>query len=169
MTTCSDVMTKNPVYCLPTETASQAAQLMRDRNVGPVPVVESCETKALVGIITDRDLALKIVAEGRDLDTPLDEFMTRDPLVCRLDDNVESALDAMVDARVRRIPVVDDRDRLVGIISQADVATRIGMPRKTGEVVEEISRPSPVLLLRRTDLARRRKQWFFAERSRDCS
>lgn len=165
MTTCGDVMTQNPVYCLPTETASHAAQLMRDKNVGPVPVVESCETKTIVGIITDRDLALKIVADGRDVDAPLGELMTRDPLVCRADDNVESALDAMVDARVRRIPVVDDRDRLVGIISQADVATRIGVPRKTGEVVEEISRPSPPLLLRRTELAHRRKQWFFADSS----
>jgi predicted transcriptional regulator len=110
-------------------------------------------------------LALKIVADGRDVDAPLDELMTRDPLVCRTDDSVEAALDAMVDARVRRIPVVDDRDRLVGIISQADVATRIGVPRKTGEVVEEISRPSPALLLRRTEVAHRRKQWFFADRS----
>jgi CBS domain-containing protein len=165
MTTCSDVMTKNPVYCLPTETASQAAKLMRDKNVGPVPVVESCATKTVVGIITDRDLALKILADGRDLNTPLDEFMTREPLVCRADDNVESALDAMVDRRIRRIPVVDDRDRLIGIISQADVATRIGLPRKTGEVVEEISRPSPVLLLRRKELAYRRRQWSFLDRS----
>ena len=142
MTTCADVMTKNPVYCLPTDTASQAAQLMRDENVGPVPVVESSETKTVIGIITDRDLALKIVAERRHPDAPLEEVMTRDPLVCRANDHLQSALDAMADGRVRRIPVIDDRDRLVGIISQADVAVRFGVPRTTGQVVEEISMPS---------------------------
>jgi CBS domain-containing protein len=143
MMTCADVMTKTPVYCLPTDTAFQAAQLMRDENVGPVPVVESCETKKVVGIITDRDLALKIVAERRDPDAPLGEVMTRDPLVCRANDYLQSALDAMADAKVRRIPVIDERDRLVGIISQADVAIRFGIPRTTGQVVEEISMPSP--------------------------
>jgi CBS domain-containing protein len=142
MTTCADVMTKNPVYCLPTDTASQAAQLMRDENVGPVPVVESSETKAVIGIITDRDLALKIVAERRHPDAPLQEVMTRDPLVCRANDYLQSALDAMADGKVRRILVIDDRDRLVGIISQADVAIRFGIPRTTGQVVEEISMPS---------------------------
>ncbi len=143
MTTCADVMTKNPVYCLPTDTASQAAQLMRDENVGPVPIVESSEMRTVVGIITDRDLALKIVAERRPPDAPLEEVMTRDPLVCRANDYLQSALDAMADGKVRRIPVVDDRDRLVGIISQADVAIRFGIPRTTGQVVEEISMPSP--------------------------
>ena len=125
-----EVRTKNPVSCLPTETAFQGAQQMRNKNVGPVPVIESRATKTIVGIITDRDLALKIITNGRDLSTPIDEFMTPDPLTCRADDDVELALDAMVDARVRRIPVVDDMDRLVGIIAQADVATRIGLPRK---------------------------------------
>ncbi len=143
MRICEDVMTKNPSYCLPTDTASRAAQLMRDQNVGPIPVVENCETKTIVGIVTDRDLTLKIVADGRDLDVPVDELMTRDPLVCRADDDIESALDAMADGKVRRIPVVDHRNGLVGIISQADVAIRVGGLRTTGEIVEEISRPSP--------------------------
>jgi CBS domain-containing protein len=141
MITCADVMTKNPVYCLPTDTAFQAAQLMRDENVGPVPVVESSETKTVIGIITDRDLALKIVAERRHPDARLEDVMTRDPLVCHANDYLQSALDAMADGKVRRIPVIDDRDRLVGIISQADVAIRFGIPRTTGQVVEEISMP----------------------------
>jgi CBS domain-containing protein len=142
MTTCSDVMTQHPVYCLPTDTVLRAAQLMRDEDVGPVPVVESHETKAVIGIVTDRDLTVKILAEGRNIDSTLDEVMTAAPLVCHTSDNLQSALDAMADAKVRRIPVVDGHERLVGIISQADVATRIGVPRKTGEVVAEISRTS---------------------------
>ncbi len=150
MTTCADVMTKNPVYCLPTDTASQAAQLMRDENVGPVPVVESPETKTVVGIVTDRDLALKIVAERGHPDAPLEEVMTRDPLVCRAEDSLLSALDAMADGKVRRIPVIDNQERLVGIISQADVAIRLGIPRTTGQVVQEISMPSPSTYSQRT-------------------
>src|ERR1700683_1857518 len=101
MITCADVMTKNPVYCLPTDTAFQAAQLMRDENVGPVPVVESSETKTVIGIITDRDLALKIVAERRRPDAPLEEGMTRDPLVCRANDYLQAAPGAWADGEGR--------------------------------------------------------------------
>jgi CBS domain-containing protein len=116
---------------------------MRDQDVGPVPVVDDHEAKRVVGIVTDRDLALKIVAEGRDGNATLEEVMTRHPSSCRATDNLQTALDAMADNQVRRIPVVDNHDRLVGIISQADVATRIGVSRKTAEIVEQISRPNP--------------------------
>jgi CBS domain-containing protein len=142
MIRCSEVMTKDPVCCLPTDTVSQAAQLMRDNDIGPIPVVESLLTETLVGIITDRDLAVRVLANGCDAEETVADVMTADPLVCRAYDDVDSALDAMVDAKIRRIPVVDGRNRLVGIISQADVATRIGLPRTIGEVVEEISRPA---------------------------
>lgn len=67
MTNCADVMTKNPVNCLPTDTVFRAAQLMRDQDVGPVPVIEGHDTKTVVGIVTDRDLAIKVLAEGRDI------------------------------------------------------------------------------------------------------
>lgn len=139
MVTCGELMTKDPVCCLQTESVYRAAQLMRDRNIGPILVVDG-DKKALVGIVTDRDLAVRVMAEGR-AEAKLVDVMTSAPLVCRESDDVELALDAMVDAKVRRIPVVDDRDRPVGIISQADVAIRASGPRTTGEVVEAISWP----------------------------
>jgi CBS domain-containing protein len=143
MTTCNEVMTRNPVSCLLSDSVYQAATLMKGQNVGPIPVVESHETNRLVGIVTDRDLALKVIAEGRDpKSTRLESVMTRDPVACTAGDSLQKAFEAMEDHQVRRVPVVDDQKRLVGIISQADVATRIGAPRKTAEVVEKVSRPA---------------------------
>src|SRR2546429_240269 len=141
MNTCGEVMTKHPAYCLPSSTAQEAARLMKGQDVGPIPVVESRESKKLVGIVTDRDLTVKVVAEGLDPSTRIEEVMTRDPVACHPEDNLQTALDAMVDNQVRRIPLVDDDHRLVGIISQADVATPIGAPRKTSVGAQEISRP----------------------------
>ena len=140
MKKCSDVMTDNPVYALPDDTVEKVAQLMKKEDIGPVPVVDDGQNKRLVGIVTDRDLALKVVAEGRDPQTTkVEEVMTRKLITCRPDDDVESAMKAMAQYQLRRIPVVDDANRLVGIISQADVATRVDEPEKTAEVVKEIS------------------------------
>jgi len=140
MKKCSDVMTDNPVYALPDDTVEKVAQLMKKEDIGPVPVVDDEQNKRLVGIVTDRDLALKVVAEGRDPQTTkAEEVMTRKLITCRPDDDVESAMKAMAQYQLRRIPVVDDANRLVGIISQADVATRVDEPEKTAEVVKEIS------------------------------
>jgi CBS domain-containing protein len=140
MKKCSDVMTDNPVYALPDDTVEKVAQLMKKEDIGPVPVVDDERHKRLVGIVTDRDLALKVVAEGRDPQTTkVEEVMTRKLITCRPDDDVESAMKAMAQYQLRRIPVVDNDDRLVGIISQADVATRVDEPEKTAEVVKEIS------------------------------
>ena len=140
MKKCSDVMTDNPVYALPDDTVEKVAQLMKKEDIGPVPVVDDEQNKRLVGIVTDRDLALKVVAEGRDPQTTkVEEVMTRKLITSRPDDDVESAMKAMAQYQLRRIPVVDDHNRLVGIISQADVATRVDEPEKTAEVVKEIS------------------------------
>jgi CBS domain-containing protein len=140
MKKCSDIMTENLVYSSPEDTVSQVAQLMKREDIGPVLIVDNEDSKRLVGIVTDRDLALKVVAEGRDPQTTkVEEVMTRKVITCRADDDVENAMKAMAQYQLRRIPVVDKDDRLVGIISQADVATRVGEPEKTAEVVREIS------------------------------
>ena len=128
MTTCSDVMTRNPACAHPEDT------------VGPVPIVEDKISKRLLGIVTDRDLAIKVVAEGRDpKTTKVKEVMTKDVVACRDTDNIESTLDAMSEHQLRRTLVVDADNMLVGIIAQADVATRMDEPERTGEVVKEIS------------------------------
>jgi len=138
---CGEVMTKDLVCCLPGDTADKVAQMMTTEDVGPVLVIEDWQTKRLIGIVTDRDLAVKVVAEGRDpKSTTVEEVMTREPITCHADDVLQKALDAMAEYQVRRIPVVDDHGRAVGIIAQADIATRIEEPETTAEVVEEISK-----------------------------
>jgi CBS domain-containing protein len=142
MKKCSDVMTEDVVYCLPGDVVSHVAQLMKTEDIGPVLIVDNKESRKLVGIVTDRDLALKVVAEGRDPNTTtVEDVMTRKLVTCRADDDIEAAMNAMAQYQLRRIPVVDDTMRLVGIISQADVATRVDEPEKTAEVVKEISEP----------------------------
>lgn len=138
-----EVMTKDPTCCLPTDPVSKVAELMKKENVGSIPVIESVQTRRLIGIVTDRDLALSVVAQGRDpKSTKVADVMTQNVVTCLIDDNVQTALDAMADYRLRRIPVVDDDNQIVGIIAQADVATRVDQPEETAEVVKEISQPT---------------------------
>jgi CBS domain-containing protein len=140
MKKCDEVMTKDPVCCLPTDSVAKAAELMKSRNIGSIPIIENAKTQKLVGIVTDRDLALTIVAVGRDAkSTNVDAVMTYKVVSCLADDDLQEALDAMAKQQVRRIPIVDRDHRLVGIITQADVATRVDQPEKTGEMVKEIS------------------------------
>ena len=140
MKKCNEVMTKNPLCCLPEDLVTKAAGLMKSENIGSIPVVENEQTKKLVGIVTDRDLALRIVAEGLDAkSTKVDAVMTRKVVTCRAEDDLQKALDAMAEHQLRRIPVVDGDHKIVGIIAQADVATRVDQPQKTAEMVKEIS------------------------------
>ena len=137
---CSEIMTKDPECCLPSDTVMQAAQLMKSEDVGPIPIVESKDERKLTGIVTDRDLAIKVVAEARDpKTTQIEEIMSEGLVTCRENDDIQSVLQLMQDNQVRRIPVVDKGDHLVGIIAQADVATRLRSPKAVGKVVEQIS------------------------------
>jgi len=140
MKKCNEVMTKDPVCCLPDDSAATAAELMKRENIGSIPVIENEQTQRLVGIVTDRDLALKIVAEGRDAkSTKVEAVMTHKVVACHADDDLQKALDAMAEHQLRRIPVVNNDNKIVGIIAQADVATRVDQPEKTAEMVKEIS------------------------------
>ena len=145
MKNCGEVMTKDPVCSLPNNTVKKVAQLMKRGNIGSVPIVEDEQTRTLVGIVTDRDLALKIVAKGRDANTTkVEKVMTRQVVTCRAEDDVQKALDVMAKNQLRRIPIVDDDNRIVGIIAQADVATRVNQPEITATVVKEISQFNPM-------------------------
>ena len=140
MKKCNEVMTKKPVCCRPDDTVAKAAQLMQSENIGSIPVIENEQTQKLVGIVTDRDLALKIVAKGLDAkSTKVEAVMTRKVVTCQAEDDMQKALDAMAEHQLRRIPIVDNDNRIVGIIAQADVATRVNEPEKTAEMVKEIS------------------------------
>ena len=140
MKTCESVMTKNPVCCLPSDTVESVAQLMKRENIGSVPVIESEHSRKLIGIVTDRDLALKVVAEGCDAKTTkVEEVMTRQVVTCHSGDDLQKALDAMSGHQLRRIPIVNKENEILGIIAQADIATRVNRPEKTAEVVKDIS------------------------------
>jgi CBS domain-containing protein len=140
MKKCNEVMTKNPVCCLPNDSVAKAAELMKSEDIGSIPVIDNEQTRKLVGIVTDRDLALEIVAEGRDAkSTKVETVMTRKVVTCLADDDLQKALDAMAEHQLRRIPVVDTGNKILGIIAQADVATRVDEPEKTAEMVKEIS------------------------------
>jgi CBS domain-containing protein len=133
-------MTRNPACIEPGDTVSQVAQLMKRRNVGSVPVVEDMTSMILVGIITDRDLAIKVIAEGRDpAQAKVGEVMTANPISCSPDDDIQRALEIMARNQVRRLPVVERRE-VIGIIAQADIATRLNAPADTAALVEQISR-----------------------------
>ena len=140
MKSCKKVMTKKIVYCEPNDLVSKAAKLMKSENVGSIPVVENEQTRKLVGIVTDRDLTLRVLAEGLDAkSTKVESVMTRKVVTCRAEDDLQKALDAMAEHQLRRIPVVDNDNKILGIIAQADVATRVNQPEKTAAVVKEIS------------------------------
>jgi CBS domain-containing protein len=138
--TCRDIMTRNPICCEPRNTVEEVALLMRSRNVGSVPVVDSLATMTLVGIVTDRDLTLKVTAEARDPHlVNVGEVMTPKPIHCAPDDDVQKALETMARNQVRRLPVVEGQ-RVIGIIAQADIATRLNVPADTAALVERISK-----------------------------
>jgi CBS domain-containing protein len=102
-------MTKDPVCCLPNAMVVEAAGLMNGENIGSIPVIENEQTKNLVGIVTERDLILKIVAGGRDaISTKVEEVMTRKVATCQAEDDLQKALDAMSEHQLWRIPGADN-------------------------------------------------------------
>jgi CBS domain-containing protein len=141
----SEIMTKNPRTVSPDTTVSEAARLMKEDDIGLVPVVErvgGAETRGrLVGVLTDRDIAIRHVAEGRSSDSPVSEVMSGGVLTCTADDSIDVAMELMGREQVRRIPVVDERGSLVGVLAQADLARMSGESKKVEKTVENISQP----------------------------
>lgn len=143
MAKCRDVMTPDPATCEPGDPIQRAAEIMKREDVGAVPVVESRATPRLVGIVTDRDIVVRVLADGQSVErTVVREAMTGNPAYCREDEDVSHAVGYMAERQVRRMPIVDADGRLRGIISQADVATRVSRDKTTGELVEAISERS---------------------------
>lgn len=145
MATCGDVMTREPACCEPADSIERIAELMKSEDIGAVPIIESRGNHKLVGIVTDRDVVVKVVAGGRSVaGATAADAMTKDPVTCREDADVGEAVARMAERKVRRIPIVDDRGTLKGIIAQADIATRVQRDKTTGELVEAISEPGTV-------------------------
>ena len=134
-----EIMTSNPVACRADDPIVGVADTMRKEDIGSMPVVDPSEQR-LVGMVTDRDIVVKIVAAGGDLrSAKVKDAMTSNPVSVREDDDVDEAVQVMSKRQVRRVPVVDASGKLTGIVSQADIATRAHEDRKTGELVEAIS------------------------------
>jgi CBS domain-containing protein len=138
-----DIMTPDPAWCTPESSIGDVAILMKDHDCGSIPVVESEQSKRLVGTVTDRDLAVRGLAAGLGPDTPVRELMTESPVTAGPDDEVEIVREVMVARQVRRVPVVDADGQLVGIVAQADIAREEGAAsdQEVGRIVEAISEP----------------------------
>lgn len=141
----NELMTQNPSCVTPETSAEEAARLMEREDVGSLPVVESRDSMRLVGIVTDRDLALRVIGRGESGNTKIGNVMSSGNLASvRPEDNLDKVERLMSEHQVRRIPVVDDSNRIVGMIAQADLAREQGaVGRKDfGRVLEEISEPN---------------------------
>jgi CBS domain-containing protein len=133
-----DAMTERPRAVSPETPVSQAAELMESEDIGALPVLEG---EQLTGMITDRDIVIRAVAKGKDpRGMPVREVATRDVVSVRPDEDLSDALRLMASHQVRRLPVVDDDNRLVGVLAQADVALE-AKEKAVGEMVEGISQP----------------------------
>jgi CBS domain-containing protein len=133
-----DVMTSNPTTVVADNPVVEAARIMKEKDVGIVPVVEGGR---LVGTVTDRDIAVRVVAEGKDPQSVrVREIASTDVVTVDPQQDLDEALRLMASHQVRRLPVVEEGGKLVGIVAQADVA-REANDKQTGELVEEISQP----------------------------
>lgn len=137
-----EIMTRDPACATPGMTVRDAAQLMKREDTGVLPVVQEAGSKRLIGVVTDRDIAIRVVGEGRDGETRISDIMSADRLATASpNDSVDRVMEAMGQEQVRRIPIVDERGDLVGIVSQADVVLRARDNHKAEQTIEEISAP----------------------------
>jgi CBS domain-containing protein len=133
--TVQEAMTSNPTAITPDTTAQEAARLLKSDDVGSLPIVEEGR---LIGVVTDRDLALRVLAEGRGLDTPVRDLASKNLVTIDPQEGLDEAARLMAKHQVRRLPVVEEDSRLVGMLAQADVA-QAGHDTLTGDVVQKIS------------------------------
>ena len=133
----SEVMTSNVQTVQPDQTAQQAATFMLSADAGSIPVTEG---ERLVGMITDRDIAVRGIAKGHGPDTPVRELMSNDIICAREDDDVDDVATKMSEAQVRRLPVIDQDNRLCGIVSLGDLA-RETSDESAHQALEGVSQP----------------------------
>lgn len=135
-TTVGQIMTAFPKSLSPDVSIHKAAQVMRDDDIGDIPIVDGLGV--LVGIVTDRDIIIKAVADGRGPDTPIDHCMTRNPDAIAKDTTLEQAMLVMSQQQIRRLPVVEN-GRLIGIVSLGDLAESAAPGQEKAETLEQVS------------------------------
>lgn len=135
-----DIMTRDPACAALSDSAQRVAKTLCDDNIGSMPVVADRESKKLVGMITDRDLCCSVIAQGMDpKTTKIEKLVSLSPFSCRDGENIVACERLMQEHQVRRIPIVDAEDRVIGIVSQADLALR-DEPERVSKTVAEISK-----------------------------
>jgi CBS domain-containing protein len=139
-----DIMTSNPQTLMATDSLRRAAELMRELDVGIIPVVDDPQNRRIRGVITDRDIAVRHVAEGHSDGCTVGDHMTTSTTNVAPDDDLDEVMRRMQRDQIRRVPVVEDGDRLVGIIAQADLAVKADDSKReeVTETVEKISEPA---------------------------
>ena len=136
-----DVMTPNPETVSQKDSVLQAARIMRDSDTGVVPVVDGTK---IVGMVTDRDIVIRAVADGKNIsDVQVTDVMSKSVRSLNENDSVDDALNLMSSAQVRRVPVVNSSNDLVGIVSMGDISTNTNRDGKVGKTVENISEAPP--------------------------
>ncbi|WP_296817260.1 CBS domain-containing protein [Brevundimonas sp.] len=133
----NEVMSRDVQVANPQDTIQSVAQRMAQGDFGFMPV---CDGQRLQGTVTDRDLTVRALAEGKSFDTPVAEVMSRDVHWLREGEDVKTALEFMGDKQIRRLPVIDETDRLVGVVALGDLA-RTGKDRHSGDALQDISKP----------------------------
>lgn len=137
-----DIMTENPACCTPETQISEVARMMRDEDVGEIPVVQSAQEMSPLGVVTDRDIVVRIVAEGQNtMDKRAGDIMSSPVVTVQRATTLEEAAEIMAHHKIRRVPVVDESGQICGIVAQADIAMNAA-PDKSGEVVAEVSEPA---------------------------
>ena|SRR2546428_9461152 len=135
-----EIMTKDPICCTPDATLQEVARLMVKHNCGEIPVVKSPGNKQLVGVITDRDITCRAVAEGKNpLEMTASQCMSSPPLTISAEATLEECCNTMEEHKVRRLPIVSERGECCGIVAQADIA-RHAPKFEAAELVREVSR-----------------------------
>lgn len=132
-----DVMSKDVQVARPGDTLQDVAGRMSAGDFGFMPVADG---DRLIGTITDRDIAIRAVAGGAACTSPVVEYISREPQTAYADDDLKTVLDAMGSKQIRRLPVLDKDERLVGVVSLGDLSTRV-KEKYAGEALEDISRP----------------------------
>lgn len=135
---CEEVMTRNVQTCKETDPASRAALLMRENNIGLIPIVDA--SGRAKGVVTDRDLALRLIADKKSADTPLKDIMSKEPLLAvSPSDKLTAAEEKMMQSGKGRVLVTDSNGRVVGVISRSEIA-HVEDPARTGEVLGSLTR-----------------------------
>ncbi|MEZ5427807.1 MAG: CBS domain-containing protein [Pyrinomonadaceae bacterium] len=135
---CREIMTKNVQTANRTASLMEVARILKEVDVGILPIVEE-ETNKLIGLVTDRDIVVRAVAEGKPAETPVGEIMTTETFTAGPDDFAFEAIRTMGQRQVRRVPIVDDEGVLQGIVSMADIALEMEDQREIAETLEDIS------------------------------